>query len=211
MLSQQIGYARAIIKGDDLERQREALVAAGCSELFEDRGTRARALRRPGLKKALAALQKGDQLVVYKLDCIGWSLGYLVRLLIVLAQRGIGFRSLQDGLDTNDKHGPFLLHLMRAFAEFERSIWTEHTRVGLAVAEEKGRRPGRPMSMDRNTLRRARKLLEQGKTQQEVAAIVGVSRATLNRRVGPTRRLLMLREDASQRLDKLRRRQDDMA
>jgi DNA invertase Pin-like site-specific DNA recombinase len=77
---------------------------------------------------------------------------------------------------------------MQALVEFERVIWTEHTRTGLDVAEKNGRRPGRRLSMSKDALRQARTLLEQGKTQNEVAAAIGVSRATLNRRVGPTRR-----------------------
>jgi len=187
--TRQIGYARSAASSD-VQRQRVTLVTAGCSELCEDRGAQAKALHRPGLKKALSMLHEGDQLVVCRLDCIGWSLGYLARLVSDLAQRGIGFRSLQESLNTYDPHGPFFLRLMKNLVEFERSIWTEHTRAGLAKAAAQGRRPGRPMSMDVNTLRRARKLLEQGKTQQEVAELIGISRATLNRRLGPTRRLL---------------------
>jgi DNA invertase Pin-like site-specific DNA recombinase len=186
--NQQSGYVRAFARSDAL-RQQEALIIAGCSTLYEDRGARAKALNRPGLKRALSALDAGDQLVVCKLDCIGWSLGYLARLVSDLGQRSIGFRSLHESLDTRAHNGLFFLHIMAALAEFERSIWTEHTRTGLAVAKEQGRRPGRPLSMSPDTLRRARKLLEQGKTQLEVAAIVGISRATLNRRVGPIRRI----------------------
>jgi DNA invertase Pin-like site-specific DNA recombinase len=187
-LSRQIGYVRALERADAL-RQCEALLIAGCSELYKDRGDRAKALSRPGLKKALSTLDKDDQLVVCRLDCIGWSLGYLARFVSDLNQRGIGFRSLQERLDTRSQDGPFFLHLMAALVEFERSIWTEHTGTGLAAAEQQGRRPGRPMTMTPDIVRRARQLLEQGKTQLEVATLVGVSRATLNRRVGPIRRL----------------------
>jgi DNA invertase Pin-like site-specific DNA recombinase len=187
--NRRIGYVRSPVTADVLEQQRQVLMNAGCSKLYEDRGPGATALHKPGLKNALADLQEGDQLVVCKLDCIGWSLGYLVKLISDLAQRGVAFRSLQEGLDTRSKHGPFFLDVMRALAEFDRSIWTEQSRAGLAIAEKEGRRPGRPMSMNPATLRRARRLLEQGKTQHEVAALVGVSRATLNRRVGPIRRL----------------------
>lgn len=191
--NRQIGYARALEEAD-AGQQREVLFNAGCCELYEDQGPQAKALSRPGLRKALATLHTDDQLVVCRLDCIGWSLGYLTRLVNDLDQRGIGFRSLQEGLDTRSQDGPFFLRVLAAFVEFERSIWTEHTRTGLAAAEQQGRRPGRPMSMSPHTLRRALKLLEQGKTQHEVAALVGVSRATLNRRVGPMRRLHIRRD-----------------
>ena len=191
--TRQVGYVRSTTNGGALQ-QREALIMSGCSELYEDRGAQAKALNRPELKKALSALHEGDQLVVCRLDCIGWSLGYLARLIQDLAQRRVGFRSLEESLNTNDQHGPFFLRLMANLVEFERAVWTEHTRTGLANAEKKGRRPGRPVLMGPQTVRRALKLLEQGKTQREVAQLVGVSRATLNRRLGPTRRLLQPRD-----------------
>ncbi len=187
--ARQVGYVRSTTNGGALQ-QREALMNSGCCEVYEDRGAQAKALNRPGLKKALSALQEGDQLVVCRLDCIGWSLGYLARLIDDLARRRVGFRSLQESLDTNDQSGPFFLRLMANLVEFERAVWTEHTRGGLAIAEARGRRPGRKLSMGPQTIRRALKLLEQGKTQEEVAELVGVSRATLNRRLGPTRRVL---------------------
>jgi DNA invertase Pin-like site-specific DNA recombinase len=185
--NQNIGYIRAISRGDAL-RQREALSTAGCSTVYQDHGSRAKALDRPGLNRALSALNTGDELIVCRLDCVGWSLGFLARLVTDLTRRGVDFKSLQENVDTGSQDGPFFIHIMQALVEFERVIWTEHTRTGLDVAEKKGRRPGRRLSMNADALRRARMLLEQGKTQNEVAAAIGISRATLNRRVGPTRR-----------------------
>lgn len=178
------GYARCSTEEQNLDLQRDALRAAGCGPLYEDYGVSGAARKRPALEVALASLKKGDVLVVWKLDRLGRSLSHLIQVIGTLAERGIGFRSLTEAIDTGSATGKLLFHILGALAEFERSLLIERTRAGIAAARKRGQHLGRPSAMTRAQILHARELLDQGKTQMEVASIVGVARSTLNRTLG---------------------------
>ncbi|WP_150121273.1 recombinase family protein, partial [Sulfitobacter sp. HI0076] len=94
-----IGYARISTTEQKLEPQVDALKAAGCETVFEDVISGAKA-ERPGLNNALAFLRKGDTLLVWKLDRLGRSMKHLVETVTDLGDRGVGFKSLTEGVDT---------------------------------------------------------------------------------------------------------------
>src|ERR1035437_6450616 len=94
-----VGYARVSTQDQNLDLQNDALAATGCERLFTDTASGARA-ERPGLTEALTACRRGDTLVVWKLDRLGRSLSHLVDTVRELAERGIGFKSLQESIDT---------------------------------------------------------------------------------------------------------------
>lgn len=99
---------------------------------------------RAGLKRALASLQPGDTLVVWRLDRLGRSLINLVSLMSELGSRGIEFYSLMENIDTTSAGGRLVFHLMAALAEFERSLISERTRAGMEAAKLRGIHVGRP-------------------------------------------------------------------
>jgi hypothetical protein len=99
-----IGYARVSPIDQNLDLQLDALRAAGCERTFSDKTSGARA-DRPGLRDALAFARGGDLLVVWKLDRLSRSLSHLVETVQELERRGIGFRSLTEGLDTSNSGG----------------------------------------------------------------------------------------------------------
>lgn len=111
-----IGYVRVSTNDQNTDLQRNALVCAECEQIFEDKlsGTRT---DMPGLKRALKRLQKGDTLVVWKLDRLGRSMRHLVILVEELRERGVNFRSLTDAIDTSTLMGRFFFHVMGALAE----------------------------------------------------------------------------------------------
>jgi DNA invertase Pin-like site-specific DNA recombinase len=76
----------------------------------------------------------GDTLVVWKLDRLGRSLRHLVDTVTGLAERGVGFRSLQEAIDTTTPGGKLVFHVFAALAEFERDLIRERTAAGLAAA-----------------------------------------------------------------------------
>ena len=84
----------------------------------------------------------GDTLVVWKLDRLGRSLRHLVDTITGLAERGIGFRSLQEAIDTTTSGGKLVFHVLAAQPEFERDLIRERTAAGLAAARARGRRGG---------------------------------------------------------------------
>ena len=146
-----IGYMRVSTDGDRqvLDLQRDALLAAGVDErhLFEDRASGSRD-DRAGLLKALAFLKAGDCLVVWKLDRLGRSLSHLLATVNKLKERGVGFRSLTEQMDTTTPQGEFLFQVFGALAQFERSLTQERVRAGLAAARRRGRHGGRPVAID---------------------------------------------------------------
>lgn len=96
MAGMDIGYARVSTEEQNLDLQLQALEASGCAHIFEDQGVSGAAIERPGLAQALAAAERGDVLVVWKLDRLGRSLPHLVEVINGLREAGIGFRSLQE-------------------------------------------------------------------------------------------------------------------
>jgi hypothetical protein len=141
-----LGYARVSTGQQELALQRDALAAAGCPRIFSD--TASGALdERPELTRVLDHLREGDTLVVWRLDRLGRSLRHLVDTISGLAERGVGFRSLQESIDTTTPGGRLVFHVFAALAEFEGDLIRERTRAGLAAARARGRRGGRPSVM----------------------------------------------------------------
>jgi DNA invertase Pin-like site-specific DNA recombinase len=111
---------------------------------------------RPTLEQLLDQLRPGDTLVVWKLDRLGRSLRRLVDTIAALADRGIGFRSLQEAIDTTTPGGKLVFHVFAALAEFERDLIRERTSAELAAARARGRHGGRPSVLTGHKLEAAR-------------------------------------------------------
>lgn len=139
-----IGYARISTIDQNLDLQLDALARAGCEAIYRDEGISGAKAQRPGLSKALKRLQKGDSLVVWKLDRLGRSMRHLIELTTLFENKGIGFHSLSDAIDTSTSGGKLYFHLMGAFAEFERDLISERTKAGMAAAKARGAQIGRP-------------------------------------------------------------------
>ncbi|NKI76022.1 recombinase family protein [Dickeya sp. CFBP 2040] len=173
-----IGYARVSTSDQNTELQKNALVSANCELIFEDHASGKNA-RRPGLKRALRKLKRGDTLIVWKLDRLGRSVRDLITMVSDLQGRGIHFRSLTDAIDTSTPAGRFFFHVMSALAEMERELIVERTRAGLAAARAAGRIGGRQRIMTPDAIVHARALLSNGATRWQIANIIGVSEKTI--------------------------------
>jgi DNA invertase Pin-like site-specific DNA recombinase len=175
------GYARVSTSDQNPALQLDALKAAGCERIFTDEGVSGGAMKRPALDKALATLKTGDVLVVWKLDRLGRSLSHLIQITKQLGERGIGFRSLSEAIDTTSASGRLLFHIVGALAEFERALISERTRAGVASARQRGTHLGRKPKLTPDQLDHARKLIDTGESPRHVAKSMGVSTATLYR------------------------------
>ncbi|RAI54627.1 recombinase family protein [Roseicella frigidaeris] len=158
-----VGYARVSTREERqvFDRQIDALRAAGCQRIFDDRGSGANA-DRPGLKACLDYLRKGDVLVVLDLDRLGRLAGELIRLVDELKARGVGFRALNADFDTTTPMGRAFLQIQAAFAEMERNVIRQRVKEGLAAARARGRKGGRPRRMTPERLRYAQHLMADG-------------------------------------------------
>jgi len=173
-----VGYARVSTADQDPALQLDALAKAGCTRVFQDKASGAKA-DRAGLMAALAFVREGDVLVVWKLDRLGRSLPHLIETVNALETRGIGFRSLTEAIDTTTPGGRLIFHIFGALGQFERDLIRERTRAGLDAAIARGRRGGRKPVVTDEKLRRARALISQGFTVREAAARIKVSKTAL--------------------------------
>ena len=177
-----VGYCRVSTQEQNLDLQLKALKAAGCETIYKDKisGTTTTKAR-PQLKKALKELQQGDVLVVWKLDRLGRSLRHLIETVSELKERGIGFASVSESIDTTTPGGKLFFHVMGALAEFERDLIVERTKAGMDAARQRGQHLGRPKKLDHAQIKHARQMIDQGKSRNEVARLLSVNPSTLYR------------------------------
>ena len=175
-----IGYARVSTQDQNPQLQLDALEAADCEQIFQEK-VAGKSKDRPELTACLRSLRKGDTLVAWKLDRLARSLKDLVEIIHDLDQRGIGFKSLTESIDTVSTGGRLVFHIFGALAEFEHSLIRERTMAGLTAARARGRKGGRKPVMSPADIRKAAAMLSDPKiTKTEVAKHFSISRVTLN-------------------------------
>ena len=175
-----IGYARVSTDEQSLDLQRDALTHAGCVDVFEDRGISGAAVNRAGLDAALARLGPDDVLTVWKLDRLGRSLPHLIETVRQVGERGAGFASLSEAIDTTTAGGKLVFHIMGALAEFERSLIVERVTAGIAAARKRGKHVGRPRKLSPEQIMHAREAIDSGlQTPAGMAALLRVDYSTL--------------------------------
>ncbi len=176
-----VGYARVSTQDQNADLQEDALREAGCEKVFTDKASGAQA-DRPQLEAALRYLREGDVLVVWRLDRLGRSLKHLITVVSDMEDRGVGFRSLTESIDTTTSPGKLIFHVFAALAEFERDLIRERTKSGLEAARARGRKGGRKPSLTPKKAQVARRMYSEGdSTVAEIAKVLGVSRATIYR------------------------------
>ncbi len=176
-----VGYARVSTLEQALALQRDALTKAGCERLFTDTASGSQVVR-PGLEEALTYVRSGDILVVWRLDRLGRSLRHLIDTIGALQERGIGFRSLQEQIDTTTSGGKLVFHVFGALAEFERDLIRERTQAGLLAARARGRLGGRPRALDLRKAQIAQALYhDKSNAIADICRTLHISRATLYR------------------------------
>ncbi len=165
-----IGYARISTQDQTLSLQQDALEKAGCVRIFTDTVSSTKQERK-GLTEALSHLRSGDTLVVWRLDRLGRSLRHLIDTITELHDRGVGFKSLQENIDTTTSGGKLVFHIFGALAEFEREIIRERTQAGLASARSRGKVGGRPKALSAKEVQMLRACLVRVKVSMVSYAI----------------------------------------
>lgn len=182
-----IGYARVSTtrqaeQGSSLDSQEKELNAAGANRVFIDEGVSGAKASRPELDKMLDHLRDGDTLLVTRLDRLGRSMQHLVQLVADLKERGIAFRSLQEGIDTSNINGQLVFNIFASLAEFERALINERTSKGREAMRARGKTGGRPRTYDAKKVANVKLDHESGRfSPKEIAERNGVSVSTMYR------------------------------
>jgi DNA invertase Pin-like site-specific DNA recombinase len=176
-----IGYARVSTDDQNLDAQTDALTAVGVGKLFADKISGSKRVR-PELDKMLDQLRDGDVVTVTKYDRLARSLKDLLEIVETIAERGAGFRSLAEDIDTTTPAGRLVFHVFASIAQFERERISERTKEGLASARKRGRIGGRPpalTSAQKDEVRCMRD--EERRSALEIARLFKVSERTVRR------------------------------
>lgn len=174
------GYSRISTAGQRDDLQLQALTDAGAEKIWSEVASGA-ATMRPELTKLLAAVEDGDEIVIWRIDRLGRSLPHLVTTIRDLDARGVRVRSLMDPIDTRSATGRMQLNLFAMLSEFERELAIERTRAGLAAARASGKTLGRPRKITEHRTAMANELRDGGATVATIARELSVSRATVYR------------------------------
>jgi DNA invertase Pin-like site-specific DNA recombinase len=176
-----IGYARVSTNDQETAAQVTALKAAGCERIYREKASGGR-WDRPELHRVLDQLRKGDVLVVWKLDRLSRSLRDFVTIMERLAEAKAGFRSLTEAIDTTTPAGRMMMQMVGAFAEFERAMLRERTKVGLDAARREGRIGGRRPKLSSQQQAEIRRMVSKGhKTAADAARLFKIHPATVCR------------------------------
>lgn len=176
-----IGYARVSTDDQNLDAQTDALTAAGAERIFADKISGAKR-DRPQLGVMLDQLRPGDVVVVAKYDRLARSLRDLLDLVEAIKDRGAGFRSLAEDIDTTTPVGRLVFHVFASIAQFERERIAERTKEGLQAAKARGRVGGRPPALtaaQKTEVRRMRD--DEQRAISEIARLFKVSERTVRR------------------------------
>jgi DNA invertase Pin-like site-specific DNA recombinase len=176
-----IGYARISTEDQNLDAQLDALNGAEAGRIFADKISGSKR-QRPELDRLLDQLRDGDVVIVTKYDRLARSLRDLLDIVQAISDRGAGFRSLAEDIDTTTPSGQLVFHVFASIAQFERERISERTREGLDAARRRGRVGGRPpalSSAQRTEVRRMRD--EELRPLPEIAQLFRVSVKTIRR------------------------------
>jgi len=155
-----VGYARISTDKQSLDMQLQALNEGNCDVIYQDVISSVK--NRVELNKCLKSLNKGDILVVYKMDRVGRSIREVVNILYDLEQLGVKFISLTDNFDTSTPQGDLLMNMLLSFAQFERKLIIQRVNDGLKAAKDRGVRLGRPELLTPYQTKELKKLRKSG-------------------------------------------------
>ncbi|MFJ7738872.1 recombinase family protein [Lysinibacillus sp. NPDC097287] len=175
------GYMRVSTVEQNLDRQKEALLEAGCEKIFEEKVTGTKR-ERPELNKMLEQLREGDTVIIKDLTRLSRSTKDLIELVALFEEKGVNLISLNESwLDTTTPQGKLLFTIFSGLSQFERDLISERTKEGVKAAKAKGKQIGRKAT-DKDDIDYALHLIDTGKMNiKEASEKIGVSRMTLHR------------------------------
>lgn len=172
------GYARVSTADQDLDIQRDALTAAGCEVIREEKASGTKRRGRSELATLMEFLRDGDTLMVTRIDRLARSVKDLQDIVHELRGRGVTLKATEQPIDTGTAAGKAFLDMLGVFAEFETNLRRERQMEGIAKAKGRGVYKGRKPVIDAE---RVRALRAEGKGATEIAKDLGIGRASVYR------------------------------
>ena len=172
------GYARCSTQSQDLEIQRNALLAAGCEVVREEKVSGTSLKGRSELNTLLEFLRRGDELVVTRIDRLARSMRDLQNIVYELTEKGVHLSATEQSINTSTPEGKCFLDMLGVFAEFETRLRHERQMEGIKKAKEKGVYKGRKQTLD---VAKVKELASEGLMKTEIAKRLGIGRASVYR------------------------------
>jgi DNA invertase Pin-like site-specific DNA recombinase len=179
-MNQIFGYARVSTQDQNLDTQLDILTKAGCNRIFQDKITGV-SVQRPALDEMIGLLREGDTVLVARFFRLGRSRDHVIHLINLFYQRGVHFKALDLGIDTNTPAGKFILSIFASLAEYDRESILEKTRAGQQLAAAQGKHIGRPKGLDTENLAKVKKALEKGLSVAETVELTRISLSSVKR------------------------------
>ena len=175
-----VGYARVSSSGQSLAVQLDKLSEAGCTEVFQEKRSGLTA-QRPALKECLRFVRKGDVLVITRLDRLARSTLDLHKIVQELDDRGVGFRVLDQPIDTTTKEGRLMFSIIASIAQFETELRKERQMEGIEKAKENGVKFGRQAVLSDAQVAEMRTKRDSGILIKNLMSEYGLSKASVYR------------------------------
>ena len=175
-----VGYARVSSSGQSLAVQLDKLSEAGCTEVFQEKRSGLTA-QRPALKESLRFVRKGDVLVITRLDRLARSTLDLHKIVQELDDRGVGFRVLDQPIDTTTKEGRLMFSIIASIAQFETELRKERQMEGIEKAKENGVKFGRQAVLSDAQVAEMRSKRDSGVLIKNLMSEYGLSKASVYR------------------------------
>lgn len=177
-----IGYARVSTLEQTLDAQLDKLAAAGCTTIYREKVSGAKAANRRELQKLLKSIQPGDVVTVTRIDRLARSVFDLFDIVRQIVDAGAQFRSLNEPMaDTTTSTGRMFLAVLGGVADIERDLIESRTAEGKVLARARGVKFGRPPALTPQQQAEARQRLADGATIMELAASYNVGKSTIGR------------------------------
>ena len=175
------GYARVSTADQDLTIQIDALTAAGCDNIRQEKVSGTSIQGRDELNTLLEFLREGDELVVTRVDRLARSIRDLQNIVYDLNKKGVTISATEQPIDTKTSAGKCFLDMLGVFGEFETNLRKERQMEGILKAKEKGVYKGRKPSVD---VQKVRELRDSGLGASKIAKELGIGRASVYRALG---------------------------
>ena len=172
------GYARVSTTDQDLTIQIDALTAAGCENIRQEKVSGTSIQGRDELNTLLEFMREGDELVITRVDRLARSIRDLQNIVYDLNKKGVTISATEQPIDTKTSAGKCFLDMLGVFGEFETNLRKERQMEGILKAKEKGVYKGRKPSVD---VQKVKELRDGGLGASKIAKELGIGRASVYR------------------------------